>query len=245
MDGAESGLEGLLWFVFRRSANAMVLADEDRRFVEANDAALQLLGRKREELIGTPVVDTITPSEHGRSAREWQAFMRSGEHTGTRKVVRADGSEVQIEVAARFLQVGGRRLAVSVTLATSDSPVVPQAARTRHGALTNREREIVTLIALGHETSQIADVRAHRLGRDLQPDRGRAAGLARDGAHARPQRDVQARRAHARAAGCDRALQRRDDERALPGELTATGPEMLVDRCCSGLWHRLGLHARP
>ena len=157
MDGAESGLEGLLWFVFRRSANAMVLADEDRRFVEANDAALQLLGRKREELIGTPVVDTITPSEHGRSEREWQAFMRSGEHTGTRKVVRADGSEVQIEVAARFLQVGGRRLAVSVTLATSDSPVVPQAARTRHGALTNREREIVTLIALGHETSQIAD----------------------------------------------------------------------------------------
>ena len=83
--------------------------------------------------------------------------MRSGEHTGTRRVVRADGSEVQIEVAARFLQVGGRRLAVSVTLATSDSPVVPQAARTRHGALTNREREIVTLIALGHETSQIAD----------------------------------------------------------------------------------------
>jgi PAS domain S-box-containing protein len=157
MDGAESGLEGLLWFVFRRSANAMVLADEDRRFVEANDAALELLGRKREELIGTPVADTIAPSERERSAREWQAFVRSGEHAGTRKLVRADGSEVQIEVAARFLQVGGRRLAVSVTLATSDLPVVPQPARPRHGALTNREREVVTLIALGHETSQIAD----------------------------------------------------------------------------------------
>jgi PAS domain S-box-containing protein len=157
MDGAESGLEGLLWFVFRRSANAMVLADEDRRFVEANDAALELLGRKREELIGMPVADTITSSEHERSAREWQAFMRSGEHTGTRNVVRADGSEVQIEVAARFLQVGGRRLAVSVTLAMSDSPVVPQPVLARHGALTNREREVVTLIALGHETSQIAD----------------------------------------------------------------------------------------
>jgi PAS domain S-box-containing protein len=157
MDGAESGLEGLLWFVFRRSANAMVLADEDRRFVEANDAALELLGRKREELIGMPVADTITSSEHERSAREWDAFMRSGEHTGTRKVVRADGTEVQIEVAARFLQVGGRRLAVSVTLAMSDSPVVRQPALARHGALTNREREVVTLIALGHETSQIAD----------------------------------------------------------------------------------------
>lgn len=156
MDGADSGLEGLLWFVFRRSASAMVLADEQRRFVEANDAALQMLGRQRAELIGMPVADTIRPSERERAAREWQAFMRSGEHTGTRNIVRADGSEVQIEVAARFLQVGGRRLAVSVTLATSDCLAPPTDAGAARGALTNREREVVTLIALGHETSQIA-----------------------------------------------------------------------------------------
>jgi len=158
MDGADTGLEGLLWFVFRRSGNAMVLADEQRRFVEVNDAALQLLGRERAELIGTPVADTIRPSERERAEREWQAFMRSGEHTGTRNVVRADGSEVQIEVAARFLRVGGRRLAVSVTLAAkSDCPASPASAQAGRGALTNREREVVTLIALGHETSQIAD----------------------------------------------------------------------------------------
>src|SRR5271168_2637138 len=158
MDGADTGLEGLLWFVFRRSGNAMVLADEQRRFVEVNDAALQLLGRERAELIGTPVADTIRPSERERAEREWQAFMRSGEHTGTRNVVREDGSEVQIEVAARFLRVGGRRLAVSVTLAAkSDCPASPASAQAGRGALTNREREVVTLIALGHETSQIAD----------------------------------------------------------------------------------------
>jgi PAS domain S-box-containing protein len=157
MDGADTGLEGLLWFVFRRSGNAMVLADEQRRFVEVNDAALRLLGRERAELIGTPVADTIRLSERERAEREWRAFMRSGEHTGTRNIVRADGSEVQIEVAARFLQVGGRRLAVSVTLANSDLQPPPTAAQGRRGALTNREREVVTLIALGHETGQIAD----------------------------------------------------------------------------------------
>jgi len=157
MDGAESGLEGLLSFVFRRSANAMVLADEQRRFVDANDAALRLLGREREELIGMPVVDTIRPSERERSDREWEAFMRSGEHTGTRNIIRADGTEVRIEVAARVLQVGGRRLAVSVTLATSDLHAPPTPAPARRAALTNREREVVTLIALGHDTGQIAD----------------------------------------------------------------------------------------
>src|ERR1700690_23646 len=135
MDGADTGLEGLLWFVFRRSGNAMVLADEQRRFVEVNDAALRLLGRERAELIGTPVADTIRPSERERSAREWQAFMRSGEHTGTRNVIRADGTEVRIEVAARVLQVGGRRLAVSVTLATSDLNAPPTPAPARRGAL--------------------------------------------------------------------------------------------------------------
>jgi PAS domain S-box-containing protein len=158
MDGADTGLEGLLWFVFRRSGNAMVLADEQRRFVEVNDAALRLLGRERAGLIGTPVADTIRPSERERAEREWQEFMRSGEHAGTRNIVRKDGSELQIEVAARFLQVGGRRLAVSVTLAAkSDFPASPASARAGPGALTNREREVVTLIALGHETSQIAD----------------------------------------------------------------------------------------
>jgi PAS domain S-box-containing protein len=157
MDGAETGLEGLLSFVFRRSANAMVLADAQRRFVDANDAALRLLGRERSELIGMPVVDTIRPSERERSDREWRAFMRSGEHTGTRNIVRADGTEVRIEVAARVLQVGGRRLAVSVTLAMSALEAPPSPAAARRGALTNREREVVTLIALGHDTSHIAD----------------------------------------------------------------------------------------
>jgi len=157
MDGADTGLEGLLWFVFRRSENAMVLADEQRRFVEVNDAALQLLGRERAELIGTPVADTIRPSERERSDREWQAFMRSGEHAGTRNIVRADGSEVRIEVAARVLQVGARRLAISVTLATSALDAPPSPAAAPRGALTNREREVVTLIALGHDTSRIAD----------------------------------------------------------------------------------------
>lgn len=157
MGGAETGLEGLLSFVFPRSANAMVLADEERRFVDANDAALRLLGRERSELIGMPVVDTIRPSERERSDREWQAFMRSGEHTGTRNVVRADGTEVRIEVAARVLQIGGRRLAVSVTLAMSALEAPPSPVTARRGTLTNREREVVTWIALGHDTSHIAD----------------------------------------------------------------------------------------
>jgi PAS domain S-box-containing protein len=157
MDGAETGLEGLLSFVFRRSANAIVLADEQRRFVDVNDAAVRLIGRERAELIGMPVADTIRPSERERAAREWQAFMRSGEHAGTRNVIRADGTEVRIEVAARFLRVGGRRLAVSVTLATSAVDAPPSPAPPRRGSLTSREREVVTLIALGHDTSQIAD----------------------------------------------------------------------------------------
>jgi DNA-binding NarL/FixJ family response regulator len=121
-----------------------------------NDPGLALLGRSRGEMIGASIVHSIRPSERHRAAEEWQAFLRSGEYAGTRSTVRPDGSKVEIEFAAQLAYVGERRLAIYVTLASGDSRLSPGAAPARHTALTNREREVVTLIALGHRTSAIA-----------------------------------------------------------------------------------------
>ena len=43
-DGRGSGWASLFWQAFRRSRNAMVLLDEQRRHVDVNGAYLQLLG---------------------------------------------------------------------------------------------------------------------------------------------------------------------------------------------------------
>ena len=156
----DMGWERLFWLVFRRSSNAILLVDDERRIVEVNEPAVALVARSRSELIGKSIVDVIDPSERVESARQWQAFLHSGEYTGARDLLRADGSTVPIDFAARLAAVDGRRLAIYGMLAKDGSRPTPSAARpparSSTRPLTRREREVVTLIAMGRETAQIA-----------------------------------------------------------------------------------------
>jgi PAS domain S-box-containing protein len=153
--GEAVGWERLFRLVFERTSNPIILLDDERGIVDVNDAAVALFGGTREDLVGASIVDSIRPAERERAAREWQAFLRSGEYTGTRMLLRADGSEVQIEFAARITLVGGRRLALYVA-AGGDPSYSPEPALAGALPLTEREREVVTLIALGRETAEIA-----------------------------------------------------------------------------------------
>jgi PAS domain S-box-containing protein len=151
-----AGWERLFWLVFKRSSNPIILLDDARRIVEVNDAALELVGGGRDQLVGMSIVDSIRPAERDLATREWEQFLKTGECSGTRALVRADGSEVQIDFAGRIAVVGGRRLAIYV--AVGDDPTCsPSAAPAGELPLTEREREVVTLIALGRETAQIAE----------------------------------------------------------------------------------------
>jgi PAS domain S-box-containing protein len=175
--------ERLFRLVFERSSNPILLLDDQRRIVEVNDAAVALFGGERERLVGDSIVDSIRPAERDRAAHEWDAFLRSGEYSGTRVLLRADGSEVQIDFAARIALVGGQRLAVYVA-AGDDPSYSPASAPAAELPLTEREREIVTLIALGRETAQIA-AELH-----ISPETVRTHvrnAMARLGAHTRAQ----------------------------------------------------------
>jgi PAS domain S-box-containing protein len=151
------GWESLFWLVFRRSSNAIALIDDRRRFVEVNDPALALLGRSRGETLGISIADSVKPSERPKSAQEWQAFLRSGECSDTRVLIRANGSEVEVDFAARLASIGDRQLAIYVMLPRSESRPSSTLGRDHEESLTNREREVVTLIALGGDTSEIAE----------------------------------------------------------------------------------------
>ena len=71
-----AGWERGFWLVFERSASPIILIDDQRRFVEVNNAGLALPARSRAELIGRPITDIIEPSERAESARRWQAPLR-------------------------------------------------------------------------------------------------------------------------------------------------------------------------
>jgi len=152
-----AGWEHLFWLVFDRSSNAISLVDDERRFVEVNDAWLSLLGRSRSEIVGMPVDASIRPSERRRAAQDWQALLRSGEYSGSRALLRSGGAELEVDFAARLGVVGERRLAIYVVLARSGPGGTPARGRPQDRVLSNREREVVTLIALGQKTDQIAE----------------------------------------------------------------------------------------
>jgi PAS domain S-box-containing protein len=151
-----AGWERLFWLVFERTSNPIALLDDQRRFVEVNAAALSLFGAERQDLIGTSMADRVRPEQRSVSASEWEAFLGSGEYSGTRTLVRVDGAEVRIDFAARMAVVDGRSLAIYV-IARDDPSCLPTLALAGELPLTNREREVVTLIALGAETAQIAE----------------------------------------------------------------------------------------
>lgn len=156
--GSGTEWERAFWFVFTNTTNPMCLIDEDRRVVEVNSAAFSLLGRSRGEVIGRIATDFLAPSDRPRSEQRWRDILEhdAADYEGTGTILRANGSELEIDFAARLVRVGGRRLAVYVMLIKSARPVGVTPGRRRRGDLTKRERQIVTEIAMGRDTSQVA-----------------------------------------------------------------------------------------
>jgi len=150
-----SGWEQLFRLVFETTSNPVVLLDTERRIVDANDAAVALWGGSREDLVGTSITQDIKASEQQRALQEWKEFRRTGEYSGSRALLRADGSEVQVDFAARQATVLGRRLAIYVAIAEHGPHRVASLVPCDL-PLTPRENEVVTLIVLGRGTREIA-----------------------------------------------------------------------------------------
>ena len=154
---AGTGWERLFWLLFEKTTNPIIVVDEARKVVEINDAALTLFDRSRGEMIGIPIYELLKPSELGKSAAGWEELMSVGEYQGTRIFVRPDGTEITLALAGRIAMLGRRRLAVYVTIRQKDSWAISPPRRPSQEQLTPREREIVTLIAMGQGTMDIAE----------------------------------------------------------------------------------------
>ena len=153
------GWSSLFASAFAQSRNAMLLVDDGRRVVSANDACIRLLGRARRHVIGERVW-TFVAGGPLNSEAEWMALMAKGRFTGEVDLQRPDGTVVAVQWGASTELVTGRRLVLFVALGTSR-----WGRRFRRevadeepdGELTAREREIVRLVALGGTAREIGD----------------------------------------------------------------------------------------
>jgi PAS domain S-box-containing protein len=154
----QEGWSALFSTAFKQSRNAMLLLDERRRHVDANGAYLKLLGYGRDTVIGRPMYEFVAGGPLA-SPEEWEAALQAGQFTGEADLVCADGSKVAVQWGATTEVVTGRRLVLFVALSTSrwgtrfrrDIP-----SGLEPGTLSERQREIVRLVALGSTGPEIA-----------------------------------------------------------------------------------------
>jgi PAS domain S-box-containing protein len=178
-----SGWAALFFEVFARSANAMLVLDDERLIVEANGAYVALVGHRRAALIGRPVVDFLTGGPPP-TMQQWRATIARGDFTGTTDLVRADGGALHVQYTAHPETVAGHRVVLCVAIRGAGAAAPRPPGRRCDRAVSARELEIVRLIALGRTGREIAEhlqlshhtVRAHI-----------ANAMAKQGAHSRAQ----------------------------------------------------------
>lgn len=148
--------------ILARSLTPMLIADDERRHVDANPAACLFLRSPQHEICGLRVDDLV--AAHGRPALEamWSEVLRDG---GSRRARRTaswdlnmpDGSRVAVDISVTPHVGHGRHLlAMAFPAARSANGSTVNGASSCGHVLTRREREILTLVALGNTGVQIA-----------------------------------------------------------------------------------------
>jgi PAS domain S-box-containing protein len=152
-------LSTLFEAAFRDSRNAMILADDARRIVDVNGASLQLLGHPRADVVDRHMWEFVA-GEPAMTPRQWAVALAQRRFSGEAEMLRADGTTVGVQWGATTEDVTGRRLVLVVALSVSGRGRGIRLAaefEARGGALSDREREIVRLVAMGRTGPEIAD----------------------------------------------------------------------------------------
>jgi PAS domain S-box-containing protein len=96
--------------VFEGTLDALVVLDDEGRYLDANPAAAELFGLSRAELIGKRVTDFA--SDDLRVEADWSQFLTGPGRRGEYELVRPDGETRTVAVAATPNVRPGRHLAV-------------------------------------------------------------------------------------------------------------------------------------
>jgi DNA-binding CsgD family transcriptional regulator len=143
----------------------MMLADGARRVQDANDACCELLQARREELVSLRL-DDLTPEDRREElGRRWSSLVADGTQTGTFVFVAGDGTAVEFVYSAIANADGDLHLGALVPAGrevrapelAAEGSADGGGERRGGGRLTPREREVITLLALGLTSGEVAE----------------------------------------------------------------------------------------
>lgn len=151
-----------------RSRHPMLIADDQRRWVTGNSAACDLLGIARDEIPWRTMDEFTSPSERKKLEEQWAAFLASGGAEGWYQLYVPDRGPVPVEFSATANVLPARHLSVFIPpeeaspeakkALAGDATWAPVAAEgSGRLPLTEREREVMTLVASGLQSGDIAE----------------------------------------------------------------------------------------
>jgi PAS domain S-box-containing protein len=140
---------------FSNSLVPMVIADDDRQFVDANRAACLLLRLRHDEVVKRTIDDLTPPEGRGDIPGLWDSFIRDGTQRGTFELLMPDGPRMRVDYSAKANIEPGRHLSIFlVPMAEPEEQLPVESSEMR--VLSGREREVLGLIAMGESGSAIA-----------------------------------------------------------------------------------------
>jgi PAS domain S-box-containing protein len=109
-DQARREAEDQFRAVFESALDAILVADDDGRYVAANPAACALLGLPLEKLLGRRIADFMEPGfDFGQA---WQTFRQQGHARGEMRLLAADGAMREVSFGAIRDVRPGRHLTI-------------------------------------------------------------------------------------------------------------------------------------
>jgi DNA-binding CsgD family transcriptional regulator len=147
----------------------MLIADDQRRWVTGNTAASELLGIAREEIPWRTIDEFTPPSKRKRLEEQWAAFLISGGAEGWYQLYVPNRGPMPVEFSAMANVLPARHLSVFIpsdelSAEQARIPLSREAAwapvaaeRSGRLRLTDRECEVMTLVASGLKSGDIAE----------------------------------------------------------------------------------------
>jgi two-component system, cell cycle sensor histidine kinase and response regulator CckA len=92
-----------------------VMDGESRRFVDVNEAALQLYGYSREEFLAMRVDAVIAPEERADAHEKWAEVLATGEvRISGRHHLTREGARLDVDISSKRIALGGRPTILTV-----------------------------------------------------------------------------------------------------------------------------------
>src|SRR4051794_31532294 len=106
------GSQRRLQALFEHALDAILLADDEGGFIDANPAACRLFACTRDEVLARSVFDLSPPERHAESRAGWQAFLDNGTSAGDYELIAADRTRKTVEYHAVARVLPGVHLSI-------------------------------------------------------------------------------------------------------------------------------------